>query len=168
MRIQSKVTTVLVAGALLFASTTSTASAAITQKALLTFTAKTVEGEPFSSKVLTGKKPSVLWFWAPWCAICHNESVNLVKAEAQYGDRVNFIGVGALGNSEEMRTFVAETGVDSFTNLDDSSGKVWKRFGVVLQPTLIFISSKGKISTHIGPSDSDFLNSKVKALAASK
>jgi thiol-disulfide isomerase/thioredoxin len=169
MRKQSKVVAALFSALLLVNVTTATAatSKSVTQKSLLTFTAKTVDGKAFSSKVLLGKKPSVLWFWAPWCAICHNESADLVKAAAQYGDRVNFIGVGALGTSAEMRTFVSDTGVGAFTNIDDSSGKVWKRFGVVLQPTLIFISAKGKITNHIGPSDSDYLNAQLKALTNS-
>jgi thiol-disulfide isomerase/thioredoxin len=142
-------------------------SKSVTQKSLLTFTAKTVDGKAFTSKILLGKKPSVLWFWAPWCAICHNESVDLVKAAADYAGRVNFVGVGALGTSAEMRKFVSDTGVGVFSNIDDSSGKVWKRFGVVLQPTLILISSNGKITTHIGPSDADYLNAQLKALTAS-
>jgi thiol-disulfide isomerase/thioredoxin len=169
MRKQSKVIAALLSAMLVVSASNATAatSKSVTQKSLLTFTARTVDGKAFSSKVLLGKKPSVLWFWAPWCAICHNESADLVKAAALYGDRVNFIGVGALGTSAEMRTFVGDTGVGAFTNIDDSSGNVWKRFGVVLQPTLIFISAKGKITNHIGPSDAEFLDAKLKALTAS-
>jgi thiol-disulfide isomerase/thioredoxin len=167
MRKKIKVTSALLAVFLLASATpaTATPSKAVVKK--LTFTSKTVDGKNFSSKVLVGKKPSVIWFWAPWCAICHNEAANLVEAQETYGDRVNFIGVGALGTSAELKVFVEETGTKIFTNLDDSKGKLWARFGVVIQPTLIFIDGKGKLTTHIGPSDIDFLNSKLKALTAS-
>jgi thiol-disulfide isomerase/thioredoxin len=134
----------------------------------LTFNAKTVEGTAFNSKVLLGKNPSVIWFWAPWCAICQNESEHIVAAAQKYKGRVNFIGVGALGNQPELLDFVEKTGTSAFPNIDDSSGAIWKRFGVVIQPTLIFVDKNGKISTKIGPSDAEFLESKVKALVAKK
>jgi hypothetical protein len=92
----------------------------------------------------------------------------VLSAAKLYRDRVNFVGVGALGNTDEMQVFVKDTGIDTFINLDDSSGKIWNRFGVVIQPTLIFIDAKGRITSHVGPSDGDFIAAKVKALAASK
>jgi len=123
-------------------------------KAKLTFTAKTVDGKPFNSKTLANKNPTVVWFWAPWCAICKNESAYITAAAEQYKDKVNFVGVGALGSREELVEFVGLTGTSNFTNLDDSSGKLWNRFGVVIQPTLLFIDTKGNITTKVGPSDS--------------
>ena len=134
----------------------------------LTFTAKTVEGKKYSSKVLANKKPTVIWFWAPWCAICKNESANLVAAAEQYKGKVNFVGIGALGNQAEMLDFVTHTGTSIFTNLYDGDGKLWNRFGVVIQPTLVFIDAKGKITTKVGPSDEELLQKKLVALTAKK
>ncbi|CAN2181564.1 thiol-disulfide oxidoreductase [Candidatus Nanopelagicaceae bacterium] len=134
----------------------------------LTFTAKTVEGKKFSSKVLANKKPTVIWFWAPWCAICKNESANLVAAAEQYKGKVNFVGIGALGNQAEMLDFVTHAGTSVFTNLYDGDGKLWNRFGVVIQPTLVFIDAKGKITSKVGPSDEEFLQKKLVALTAKK
>ncbi len=139
-----------------------------TNKAKLTFTAKTVDGKSFSSKVLANKKPTVIWFWAPWCAICKNESAYIVAAAEKYKGKVNFLGVGALGSGEEMADFVIHTGTSIFTNLNDESGKIWNRFGVIIQPTLIFVDSKGKISSKVGPSDEEFLAKKLVALTAKK
>lgn len=167
MRSHLKFITIVATALVVVGATSATAAPSKSVTTKLTFTSKTVDGKNFSSKVLLGKKPSVIWFWAPWCAICHNESVQMVEAEALYGDRVNFIGVGALGTSAQMRQFVDETGTDTFVNLDDSKGKIWNRFGVIIQPTLIFISSKGKLTTHVGPSESEFLMAKLKTLTAS-
>ena len=139
-----------------------------TNNSKLTFTAKTVEGKKYSSKVLANKKPTVFWFWAPWCAICKNESANLVAAAEQYKGKVNFVGIGALGNQAEMQDFVAHTGTSVFPNLNDSDGKLWNRFGVVIQPTLIFVDAKGKITSKVGPSDEEFLQKKLVALTAKK
>lgn len=139
-----------------------------TNNSKLTFTAKTVEGKKFASKVLANKKPTVFWFWAPWCAICKNESANLVAAAEQYKGKVNFVGIGALGNQAEMQEIVTHTGTSVFTNLNDADGKLWNRFGVVIQPTLIFVDAKGKITSKVGPSDEEFLQKKLVALTAKK
>jgi thiol-disulfide isomerase/thioredoxin len=165
MKISKKATATIVI-ALLAAGVSIPAASGAAKKnaAKLTFTATTVDGAPYNSKELIGTKPSVLWFWAPWCAICQNESKDIVAAAAKYKGKVNFVGVGALGNSEEMAHFVETTGTSNFTNIDDSSGKIWKRFGVILQPTLIFIDKNGAMTTKIGPSDADFLNAKLKQL----
>lgn len=137
-------------------------------KAKLTFTAKTVDGKPFNSKTLANKNPTVVWFWAPWCAICKNESAYITAAAEQYKDKVNFVGVGALGSREELVEFVGLTGTSNFTNLDDSSGKLWNRFGIVIQPTLLFIDTKGNITTKVGPSDERFLAKRLAALTKKK
>jgi len=165
MKISQKFTGALLV-ALLAAGVSLPAASAATKKnvAKLTFTATTVEGTSYNSKELLGSKPSVLWFWAPWCAICQNESKDIAAAAAKYKGKVNFVGVGALGNKEEMAHFIETNGTTNFTNIDDSSGKVWKRFGVILQPTLIFIDKNGAITTKIGPSEADFLDSKLKQI----
>jgi thiol-disulfide isomerase/thioredoxin len=165
MKISRKLSGALVV-ALLAAGISIPAAGGATKKnvAKLTFTATAVDGQAFNSKVLTGSKPSVLWFWAPWCAICQNESKDIVAAAAKYQGKVNFIGVGALGNKEEMAHFIETNGTSNFTNIDDSSGKVWKRFGVILQPTLIFIDKNGTMTTKIGPSDAEYLSAQLKKL----
>lgn len=139
-----------------------------TNKSKLTFTAKTIDGEKFSSKVLANKKPTLIWFWAPWCAICKNESAALVASAEKYKGKVNFLGIGALGTNEEMGEFVSQTGTSVFTNLSDVDGKLWNRFGVIIQPTLLFIDAKGKITTKVGPSDEEFLAKKLVSLTKKK
>jgi thiol-disulfide isomerase/thioredoxin len=157
----------ITAGSLIATSSSASAfsQASFTKnKAKLTFSAKTVDGKNFSSKALANKKPTVLWFWAPWCAICKNESAFITAAAQQYKNNVNFVGVGALGSRDELVEFVGLTGTSNFTNLDDSSGKLWNRFGVIIQPTLLFIDTKGNITTKVGPSDERFLAKRLAAL----
>jgi thiol-disulfide isomerase/thioredoxin len=157
----------ITAGSLIATSSSASAfsQASFTKnKAKLTFSAKTVDGKNFSSKALANKKPTVLWFWAPWCAICKNESAFITAAAQQYKNKVNFVGVGALGSREELVEFVGLTGTSNFTNLDDSSGKLWNRFGVIIQPTLLFIDTKGNITTKVGPSNEEFLAKRLAAL----
>ena len=169
--ISSSLALLIAAGYLL--SPIATASAAsqasfATNKTKLTFTAQTVDGKNFSSKVLVNKKPTVIWFWAPWCAICMNESAYIVAAAEKYQGKVNFVGVGALASREEMVDFVSHTGTSIFTNLNDAEVKLWNRFGVVIQPTLLFVEPTGKITTKVGPSDEGYLAKKLAALTKKK
>lgn len=139
-----------------------------TNKTKLTFTAKTVDGKNYSSRVLANKKPTVIWFWAPWCAICKNESAYIVAAAKKYKGKVNFVGIGALGSTEEMVDFVTHTETSIFPNLNDAEGKLWNRFGIVIQPTMLFIDAKGKITSKVGPSDEEFLTKKLVTLTKKK
>lgn len=161
----------ILTGSLVATSSTANAfnkASFVKNKAKLTFTAKTVDGKSFNSKTLANKNPTVVWFWAPWCAICKNESAYITAAAEQYKDKVNFVGVGALGSREELAEFVGITGTSNFTNLDDSSGKLWNRFGIVIQPTLLFIDAKGTITSKVGPSDEKFLTKRLAALTKKK
>ena len=92
----------------------------------------------------------------------------MVAASQKYKNRINFIGVGALGNKPELQEFIDKTGTSVFTNIDDSSGAVWKLFGVIIQPTLIFVDRTGKITTKIGPSTASSLEKTLKTLAVKR
>lgn len=131
---------------------------------LLTFSATTVDGKPYKSTALL-KKPSVIWFWTPWCAICRNESKAVAQLATKYAGKVNFVGVGANGSTDEMKEFVALQQFANVTHLNDATGKLWNRFGVVIQPTLVFVDKNGKIKTHVGPSTTSYITKQVAALA---
>lgn len=132
-------------------------------KKLLSFSATTVDGFAYKSTPLL-KKPSVIWFWTPWCAICRNESADISKLSIKYAGKVNFLGIGANGSVDEMKEFVALQPKARMVQLNDAQGKLWSRFGVVIQPTVVFVDKNGKIETHIGPSTSSYLAKKIAAL----
>ena len=67
-----------------------TQPAATSAGPLLAFTATTLDGEPFDGMSLAGK-PTVLWFWAPWCPVCLQQAPGVRAAIEQYGDKVNIV-----------------------------------------------------------------------------
>jgi thiol-disulfide isomerase/thioredoxin len=131
---------------------------------LLTFSATTVDGKSYKSTQLL-RKPSVIWFWTPWCAICRNESKAVSQLSVKYAGKVNFIGIGANGSESEMKEFISLQKTTKVIHLNDASGKLWSRFGVVIQPTLVFVDKNGRIETHIGPSTASYISKKTAALA---
>ncbi|MFE7897220.1 redoxin family protein [Streptomyces sp. NPDC057424] len=109
----------------------------------LHFTATTVDGKPFDAKTLAGK-PTVLWFWAPWCPTCKGQAAETAKVAAAYEGRANVVGVAGLDKNSAMRDFVADTGTGSFPHLSDENGEVWKRFEVTQQSHYVILDKNGK------------------------
>ncbi|AYV26367.1 redoxin domain-containing protein [Streptomyces avidinii] len=109
----------------------------------LQFTATTVDGKPFDAATLAGK-PTVLWFWAPWCPKCKAQAAETAKVAADYEGRVNVVGVAGLDKNAAMKDFVADTTTGGFPQLSDEKGEVWKRFEVTEQSRYVILDKDGK------------------------
>ncbi|WNZ13461.1 redoxin domain-containing protein [Streptomyces sp. 11x1] len=111
--------------------------------AALNFAATTVDGKPFDAKTLAGK-PTVLWFWAPWCPTCKGQAAETAKVAANQHGKANVVGVAGLDKNAAMRAFVSDTGTDSFPHLSDEKGEVWKRFKITQQSYYVILDQTGK------------------------
>ncbi|MDO0939029.1 redoxin family protein [Streptomyces sp. DG2A-72] len=108
----------------------------------LNFTATTVDGKPFDAKTLAGR-PTVLWFWAPWCPTCRGQAAETAKVAADHAGKANVVGVAGLDKNAAMRDFVSETGTGSFPQLSDEAGDVWKRFEITQQSIYVILDKDG-------------------------
>lgn len=108
------------------------------------FSSITLEGQSVTQADYEGK-PTIMWFWAPWCSVCRVEAPTLSKVASELGGSVDVVGVAALGSVDEMKTFVGDTGIENFTQLADPDAEVWSVFGVASQPAFAFISADGSI-----------------------
>jgi len=131
---------------------------------LLRFTGRTLAGAQFAGGDLAGK-PTVLWFWAPWCSTCAGQAPTVDNAATKYAGKVNVVGVAGLGNTKAMREFVTDTEIGDLTQLNDSAGAIWRRFGIVQQSTYVLLDAHGKV-THRGWLDSQDFDRAVGKLAA--
>lgn len=145
------------------AASDAAAPAAVAVPAALQFTAATVSGGTVEgSSLLT--KPTVAWFWAPWCSICRVEAPNVAAAQAKFGDRVNFVGIAGRGPVEDMQRFVADTSVGGFEHVVDADGRVWSGFKVISQPSFAFIHPDGSIEMVTGALGSAGLEKRIAGL----
>jgi peroxiredoxin len=117
---------------------------AVTVPEQLKFTAKTVDGTDFSGESLAGKR-AVFWFWTPWCPRCQGEAEDIVAAARETEGRVQFVGVAAQDQVAAMRRFIDEHGLGFFPHIADVDGSIWKRFGVVEQPSHAFVKADGSV-----------------------
>jgi thiol-disulfide isomerase/thioredoxin len=130
--------------------------------AQLRFSAETLGGQPFSGKSLVGK-PSVLWFWTSWCPQCQREAP-MVSRVAAANPAVTFIGVAAHDQVSAMQAFVAKYRLGGFTELADTDGMVWAKFGVTHQPAYAFVDSHDNIDVVKGSLPESQLIQRVRAL----
>ncbi|TDO30429.1 thiol-disulfide isomerase/thioredoxin [Kribbella sp. VKM Ac-2527] len=126
----------------------------------LTFTARTVTGAAFEGKQLVGK-PTVLWFWSPWCPTCRAQAGWVSALAEKYVGKVNVVGVGGLDESAAIRDYGA--GLSSFPQLDDARGDVWTRFGVIVQSSYVVLDAAGRVQFQ-GYLDNDELDRRVDQL----
>lgn len=122
----------------------STGDPAVVVTPLPVFSSTTLEGQVVTQADYEGK-PTIMWFWAPWCSVCRGEAPTLSKVASELDGSVDVVGVAALGSVDEMKTFVSDTGIENFTQLADPDAEVWSVFGVASQPAFAFISSDGSI-----------------------
>jgi thiol-disulfide isomerase/thioredoxin len=131
--------------------------------AALKFTAATVSGGTVEgASFLT--KPTVAWFWAPWCSICRKEAPAVAAAQAEFGDRINFVGIAGRGPVADMARFVSDTGVGGFEHVVDADGGVWSGFKVLSQPAFAFVHPDGTIEMVNGSLDADGLSERIAGL----
>jgi len=144
---------------------TAGADAAVVPAALVGAT--TIEGAAFDADALAGR-PTVAWFWAPWCIVCRGEAPDVVAVVEQYRDQVNFVGVAGRGDTEEMRDFVDDTGtaIDGFVHLDDGSGEIWAAYEIYAQPAFAFITADGRVETFTGSLGAGDLTAVIEQLLA--
>jgi thiol-disulfide isomerase/thioredoxin len=106
----------------------------------LQFTGTTLTGAPFNGASLQGK-PSVLWFWTPWCPFCNAEAPGLSQVAAA-NPAVTFVGVAAHSDVGAMQNFVSKYHLN-FINLNDADGSIWARYNVPWQPAWVFYRADG-------------------------
>lgn len=122
-------------------SSTADAATSGATPALLDFTSETVDGDAFDGSTLAGK-PTVLWFWAPWCPTCWAQISGVGELAETYGTEVNVVGVGSLDEQSAIAGFAAEVSPD-VTLLADPDGAVWRQLGVTAQSTYVVLDEAG-------------------------
>jgi thiol-disulfide isomerase/thioredoxin len=132
--------------------------------ATLKFTGKTLDGTAFDAATLAGK-PTILWFWAPWCATCASEAQSISDLRQEYAGRLNILGIAGMGDNKDMHEFVSDLEVGSLPHLDDEPGVLWKKFGITEQSTYVILDRAGQVVARSYLDDLQ-LTTKVKSLVA--
>lgn len=128
----------------------------------LAFTGKDIDGAAYDGEQLADK-PTVLWFWAPWCSTCRAQVPGVEALAEEYAGRVNVVGVGGLADTTDIVDFARQ--VDGPTHLIDEEGDVWRHFNVTAQSTYVVLDADGVVVSE-GYLDDDALADEVAELVS--
>ncbi len=126
--------------------------------ATLDFTGTTVAGEAFEGASLAGR-PTLLWFWAPWCPTCRGQIPQVEGLAAEHAGELNVIGVGSLDSAAAIEGFARD--VDDVVHLEDVDGELWKRFGVTEQSSFVLLDAGGTVVFEAGYGGTGDLDAQV-------
>lgn len=139
------------------------AAAAAEVPEVLRFEARTVDGAVFEGASVAGR-PVVLWFWAPWCAVCRRQAPEVSDLVEEYGETVAFLGVGSLDSGDAIEDFAQD--VVGPVHLSDPDGDLYQRFGIVEQSSFVVLDAQGDEVLRTGYADDDALAETVQDLAS--
>ncbi len=120
-----------------------------------------MDGEKFDAAALAGR-PTLLWFWAPWCPSCRGQIPQVKDVAAAHGGDIDVVGVGSLDDAAAIVRFASD--VPQATHLLDPDGAVWRRYGVVEQSSFILLDGSGKVVFRTGYGGSDDLDERITRL----
>lgn len=129
--------------------------------AVLDFAGTTVAGDEFRGSSVAGK-PVVLWFWAPWCAVCRSQVPEVKALASTYGDDLAVIGIGSLDSGNAIAGFAND--VPGPVHLSDPDGDLWKRFRIAQQSSFVVLDATGREVLRTGYNDDDALTTTVEKL----
>lgn len=95
--------------------------------------------------------PTVVNFWATWCAFCIDEMPALQSAFERLDDQVRFVGIDRQDPRDEALAFLEQTGV-TYDQVASPSGDYYTRIGARGMPTTLFVDAAGVVQfRHTGP-----------------
>ncbi len=102
-------------------------------------------------------RPAVVNVWASWCLPCRAEAPLLQAAHAEYGDRIEFIGLDFNDSQRGARLFLDEFDLP-FIHYFDQAGEVIADLGGFGVPRTYFFAADGElVKTHNGVIDEQTL-----------
>ena len=124
----------------------------------------TNDGDVIDTDDLLGQ-PLVINLWYSTCEPCKRELPAFAEVQAEYGDRVRFVGVNPRDVPETNESFARERGV-RYELLLDRDGALTVELGVARFPSTFFVAADGTIVRQSGVLEADDLRIYVEELLA--
>ena len=114
--------------------------------------------------LLSRGRPVLINLWYSTCQPCKREMPALQAAFAEFGDRIDFIGINPQDSAATMTSFAEEVGVEYELFLDPN-GSFTVANGIATYPTTLLVSRDGLVIDQIaGELSSDEIRDAVSIL----
>ena len=108
-------------------------------------------GPPVVLSALTGK-PTVINLWASWCSPCRDELPLLARADREYGDRLQVIGIDVADAAPEAAIRLADRSGVTYPQLVDRAGRTRTALRFSGLPLTVLVDAQGRmVSTERAP-----------------
>jgi len=107
------------------------------------FVLPNLAGEKVELASLTGKKPTLLVFWATWCPTCKEEIPILNEWSQKFPD-LTILGIDVQESRERVQAFAQKQKIQ-YPILLDEEGEVAQQYGLVGIPAAILLAKGGKV-----------------------
>jgi thiol-disulfide isomerase/thioredoxin len=108
-------------------------------------------GSNIEGGVLFEQRPLIISFVTPTCPICSVEAPKLAFAAEQNPD-ITYVMVHNGSVDTDYLDFLQATGIDdgNIVHLVDGDVSLWAHFGVLQQPSYVFVDADGIVTSSIG------------------
>ncbi|MCH1882837.1 TlpA disulfide reductase family protein [Agrococcus sp. ARC_14] len=114
-------------------------------------------GGEFDSAALEGI--TLVNFWYAACPPCRVEAPVLAELHAEFGDRVDFIGVNVRDGAAQAMSFEEEFGIEYPSILDDQSAQGQLAFTGIIAPnavpSTIILDAEGRVAARVSGAVTD-------------
>lgn len=121
------------------------------------FSGPLASGGEFDSAALEGV--TLVNFWYAACPPCRVEAPVLAELHAEFGDRVDFIGVNVRDGAAQAMSFEEEFGIEYPSILDDQSAQGQLAFTGIIAPnavpSTIILDAEGRVAARVSGAVTD-------------
>ena len=95
------------------------------------------------TQLASAEKPTLLWFWAPWCPVCNAEAPKIEQMAAESGEELAVVAIGGRDDAANGPAFVEEHDLRSPMLLFDEPMAAWEAYAIPGQPVAVLLDREG-------------------------